>query len=69
MGQQSEFMKTAGFLTGVIGGPASRNDAQWVAELTDRESGRWKERQLENVFEEHIVQEILSTPQFDSESR
>lgn len=47
---------------GMLGGPANKEDPQMVAELIDEARKEWKEPVLHNLFEERIVNEILSIP-------
>lgn len=46
----------------MLGGPANKEDPQMVAELIDEARKEWKEPVLHNLFEERIVNEILSIP-------
>lgn len=48
--------------TGLIGGPANQGDPQLVEDLINQENVTWKEHGLKDLFEEQIVNEILTIP-------
>lgn len=46
--------------SGVIGGPANRDEPTTIAELINDTDRRWKEAEVQHLFENRIANEILS---------
>lgn len=47
---------------GKIGGPTNQNDPHFVEELINQDTKEWKVHKLTELFDENVVQEILSAP-------
>lgn len=48
--------------SGIIGGPAARNEPHKVEALIEHRDGKWKESMLRTMFDDQRVKEILETP-------
>jgi len=46
----------------VIGDLVNKDDPIMVAELINEESRGWKETEVQNLFEDHLANEILAIP-------